>query len=114
MALTARDSEERALAMAMVIMGANTAGIAGAQIFREDDKPLYRRGFTINIAILAFGLSLAVIRTVDDYLRKRRHAQRLAFGADESSPGTPATPIEPAEDQPAPLTLANDRLATLR
>ncbi|WOO78341.1 putative transporter [Vanrija pseudolonga] len=72
MSLSARDSEERALAMAMVIMGANTAGIYGAQIFRSDDKPKYRRGFSINIAILAFGLLLAIIRYIDDRRLKKR------------------------------------------
>lgn len=75
MSLTARDTEERALAMAMVIMGANTAGIYGAQIFRSDDKPKYRRGFSIAIAILAFGLLLAVLRYLDS-LRQRRKAKK--------------------------------------
>ncbi|WRT70448.1 uncharacterized protein IL334_007446 [Kwoniella shivajii] len=72
MALTARDSEERALAMAMVIMGANTAGIYGAQIFRGDDSPRYRRGFSINIAVLALAVGLATIRYLDDIFRRRR------------------------------------------
>ncbi|KAF1347342.1 MFS general substrate transporter [Lizonia empirigonia] len=31
----------------MVIMGANIAGIYGAQIFREDDRPRYRRAFAV-------------------------------------------------------------------
>lgn len=51
--------------MAMVIMGANIAGIYGAQIFRSDDKPRYRRAFVIGIAVLAFGTVLAVVRKVD-------------------------------------------------
>ena len=75
MSLTARDTEERALAMAMVIMGANTAGIYGVQIFRPDDKPKYRRGFSIAIAILAFGPVLAVLRYLDS-LRQRRKAKK--------------------------------------
>lgn len=57
-------------------MGANTAGIYGAQLFRSDDSPLYRRAFSINIAILAFGLVLAVVRYVDD-VRRRRGGQPL-------------------------------------
>lgn len=77
MSLTARDTEERALAMAMVIMGANTAGIYGAQIFRSDDKPKYRRGFSIAIAILAFGLFLAILRYLDS-LRQKRKAKKAA------------------------------------
>lgn len=88
-------------------MGANTAGIAGAQIFREDDKPLYKRGFTINIAILGFGLSLAAIRTVDDYLRKRRHARTLALGSGSDSGSE--TPVPPAEDLPAPIEFNDNK-----
>lgn len=53
-------------------MGAKIAGIYGAQIFRADDRPRYRHGFSINIAVLAVGLSLAVVRFVDDRLLRRR------------------------------------------
>jgi hypothetical protein len=74
MSLTARDSEERALAMAMVIMGANTAGIYGAQIFRSEDKPKYRTAFGIGIGVLSVGVSLAIVRYVD-HLRTRRRAK---------------------------------------
>lgn len=53
-------------------MGANIAGIYGAQIFRQDDRPRYRRGFTINIGVLALGLALAAVRFLDamGYARK--------------------------------------------
>lgn len=56
-------------------MGANAAGIYGAQIFRSDDKPRYRRAFSIGIAVLAVGVTLAVIRYIDDTLRRRRKAK---------------------------------------
>ncbi|KAH6653356.1 hypothetical protein BKA67DRAFT_593295 [Truncatella angustata] len=49
-----------------VIMGANVAGIYGAQIFRSDDRPLYSRGFSIAISVLCVGLILAIIRWIDD------------------------------------------------
>lgn len=58
-------------------MGANIAGIYGAQIFRADDKPLYRRGFSIAIGVLTFGLAVAIVRYIDDRLRGRRNAGRL-------------------------------------
>jgi hypothetical protein len=58
-------------------MGANIAGIYGAQIFREDDSPRYRRGFSVNIAVLTVGLLMAVIRFVDDLLRRRRTARQI-------------------------------------
>lgn len=57
-------------------MGANIAGIYGAQIFRADDKPLYRRGFSIGIAVLSVGLFLSVVRYLDTWYRKRRAARR--------------------------------------
>lgn len=78
MSLTCDDSEERALAMALVIMGANIAGIYGAQIFREDDKPKYRRAFSVACAVLAFGIALAIFRFLDDFRRRRREARRAS------------------------------------
>lgn len=58
-------------------MGANIAGIYGAQIFRQDDRPRYRRGFSINIAVLAVGLLMAILRFVDDRLRRRRCVRQV-------------------------------------
>ncbi|KFA59954.1 hypothetical protein S40285_07956 [Stachybotrys chlorohalonatus IBT 40285] len=66
MSLACTDSEERALAMAMVIMGANIAGIYGAQIFRSEDSPRYRRGFSIGIGVLSLAVTLATARWIDD------------------------------------------------
>lgn len=71
-------------------MGANIAGIYGAQLFRQDDRPRYRRGFAINIAIVAFGLGLAVIRYIDDRRRKvrRRRSQALPVEHEDSDFGS--------------------------
>lgn len=100
-------------------MGANIAGIYGAQIFRQDDRPRYRRAFSINCAILAFGLSLALVRYVDDVLRRRRTIRRLSqtqsrrasiatLKETEGEKNLVAPP--PAEDQPGPILLgANGR-----
>uniref|UniRef100_A0A8H7KAL2 Major facilitator superfamily (MFS) profile domain-containing protein n=1 Tax=Bionectria ochroleuca TaxID=29856 RepID=A0A8H7KAL2_BIOOC len=72
MSLACRDSEERSLAMAMIIMSANIGAIYGAQIFQEDDKPLYRRAFAVNIGLLAFALLLAIVRFGHERYRSRR------------------------------------------
>ena len=64
-------------------MGANIAGIYGAQILRQDDRPKYRRGFSVNIGVLCFGLSLAVIGYIDD----RIHRRRASNMAQENSSG---------------------------
>lgn len=53
-------------------MGANIAGIYGAQIYRSDDAPLYRRGFAINIAVLSVGLALGTFRYLDDRVVRGR------------------------------------------
>lgn len=59
-------------------MSANIGGIYGAQLFQADDKPLYRRGYSINIGILAFALLLALIRQGDVTLSRRRKARSIA------------------------------------
>ena len=66
-------------------MGANIAGIYGAQIFRQDDSPLYRRGFGINIAVLAVGLALAIVRYTDDIIRRRRSRNQTILQAESAS-----------------------------
>ncbi|KAK3393916.1 major facilitator superfamily domain-containing protein [Podospora didyma] len=101
MSLACEDSEVRALAMAMVIMGANIAGIYGAQIFRSDDSPFYRRGFSVAIAVLAAGVVLAIARYVDDVVR--RHRRRRAAGAlqpaeSASDEGVDKAPLEKITD----------------
>lgn len=108
LSLSCEDSEERALAMAMVITGANTAGIYGAQIFREDDEPRYRRAFSVACAILAFGLSLAVFRFIDDVrhkVRQRTNQKPESVNSEEEG----ATTVMPSDDLPAPVVSDGDR-----
>ncbi|KZM26831.1 transmembrane transport [Ascochyta rabiei] len=111
MSLTCTDSEERALAMALVIMGANIAGIYGAQIFREDDKPRYRRAFAVACAILAVGLLVAVGRYIEDKIHRRRKARQIDDGS--SSDGDVPTFL-PSDDQPAPVVDGRSSLTTGR
>lgn len=66
-------------------MGANIAGIYGAQIFRSDDAPRYRRGFSINIGVLTLGLVLAAVRFVDDRWYRRRNADVSLSNSNDSS-----------------------------
>ncbi|KAL9565610.1 hypothetical protein ACKAV7_009792 [Fusarium commune] len=55
LAVNVRNPAERSITMALVVMMANSAGIAGGQIFQEHDKPLYRTGFTVILALAATG-----------------------------------------------------------
>lgn len=82
-------------------MGANIAGIYGAQIFRNDDRPRYRRGFAIACAVLATGLVLAIVRYIDGKIRNRRKAESLEDSSSED--GSKPAPVVPAEDIPAPI-----------
>lgn len=68
-------------------MGANIAGIYGAQIFRQEDRPFYRTGFTINCAVLSVGLSLAIVRYIDDVIRRRRNRNQLEAAESTSDDG---------------------------
>lgn len=93
-------------------MGANIAGIYGAQIFREDDRPRYRRGFGVNIAVLAVGLSLAVSRFLDDRILRRKKARAIR---DESGSEYNAhddgtlRKAPPSDVQPQPLAVEGRR-----
>ncbi|KAL4938276.1 hypothetical protein BDV06DRAFT_226164 [Aspergillus oleicola] len=94
LSLTCNDSEQRALAMAgwccglrSVIMNANIAGIYGAQIFRSDDRPLYRRGFSIALSVLTVGLALAILRFVDTLMLRRKKVQAVETESEEGERG---------------------------
>lgn len=92
-------------------MGANIAGIYGAQIFREDDKPRYRRGFSIDIAIIAFGLSLAVLRYLDDLRRRRRNGGQLVVETASEENNSNDDDIKPARQsdaQPPPVSIGGN------
>lgn len=86
--------------MSRVIMGANIAGIYGAQIFRSEDKPRYRRAFGICIGVLTLGLTLAVIRYIDERFRHRRNLNRTKSGSSsgESKSDLEKIPAAPPSD----------------
>ena len=113
LSLTCTDSEERALAMAMVIMGANIAGIYGAQIFRQDDRPRYRRAFSIACAVLAFGLILAIVRWGYDILTRRRNGGRRRsvgnVGSDSEQDFEKEAAAPPADGQPLPVVVGDGK-----
>lgn len=65
-----------------MVMAGNMAGIYGAQIFREEDDPLYRRGFNIGIGILATSCCLAIVRYIDSKFLIRRQKREEAANQD--------------------------------
>jgi hypothetical protein len=91
-------------------MNANIAGIYGAQIFRQDDRPLYRRGFSVAIAVLSVGLVLVIARWIDDLLRRRRKANQLETSASEQGSNDEADikAYRPSDVQPQPVLIGAD------
>ena len=78
-------------------MGANTAGIYGAQLYRSDDEPRYRRAFSVCIAVLSLGALLATIRKIDEIIARRRKQQQV-----EEPEHTPERQLSYAELKPGP------------
>ncbi|KAM0547309.1 hypothetical protein ACHAPJ_010444 [Fusarium lateritium] len=61
LAVNIRNPAERSITMALLIMTANAAGLAGAQIFQAHDAPLYRTGFTVILTLASIALVFAII-----------------------------------------------------
>ena len=87
-------------------MGANIAGIYGAQIFRADDRPLYRRGFSVAIAVLSVGLVLAIVRYIDDFIRRRKGTLVVASESGDSTKDFEEKAPRPSDVQPPPILIA--------
>lgn len=68
-----------------VITGANLAGVYGAQLYRIDDRPRYKRAFAVSLAVIAAGLAFAVVRLVDEKLVRGRKKREEDSTSDESS-----------------------------
>ncbi|KAL2833008.1 major facilitator superfamily domain-containing protein [Aspergillus cavernicola] len=68
LSVSCRKPQERSIAMAVLIMAANMAGIAGHQIFHTADSPRYLRGLTAICALAAASWSQAVILNLYYYI----------------------------------------------
>ncbi|KAJ5740047.1 hypothetical protein N7533_012831 [Penicillium manginii] len=67
-----RTPQERSVAMALVVMAANCAGISGSQIFRTADAPKYTHGLTAICALAGASWGLAAILGAQYYIRRRK------------------------------------------
>jgi hypothetical protein len=72
MALNTDTSGERSITMAVLIMSANTSGIVGSQIFQQEDRPLYRTGWSIILALATFALMMSVVANLQYRALNRR------------------------------------------
>lgn len=53
-------------------MSANLSGVCGAQIFRAEDAPLYRKGELAIVVLTATGWGITIFQGVQYYLSNRR------------------------------------------
>jgi len=53
-------------------MSANLSGVCGAQIFRAEDAPLYRKGILAILILTATGWGITIIQGVQYYLSNKR------------------------------------------
>jgi hypothetical protein len=67
-------------------MNVQLGGVIGANIYREDDKPLYRRGNSVLIGINLLAISLFVFAKVY-YILRNRSRERIwnAMSAEEKT-----------------------------
>lgn len=54
--------QQRSVAMAVFVMGANTAAAVGSQIMRASDAPSYPHGFTACVCLVSAGLLFAILQ----------------------------------------------------
>ncbi|KAL3489976.1 major facilitator superfamily domain-containing protein [Aspergillus germanicus] len=72
-----RSPQERSVAMALVVMAANCAGISGSQIFRTNDRPLYHRGLTAICILAGASWLLAFALNLQNFfLHRRRKSEK--------------------------------------
>ncbi|KAJ5540360.1 hypothetical protein N7513_008692 [Penicillium frequentans] len=79
-----RTPQERSVAMALVIMGANCAGISGSQIFRTEDAPKYLKGLTAICVLAGVSWVQAAVLGVQTYIGRKK----ATATDDESNPST--------------------------
>lgn len=81
-------------------MAINSALIAGAQIFRSDDRPLYHRGRTINVGVLSLGVACACTLSILYRMSNRRIIKEIGpqnqLGSNGEAPAEDTIAIEQA------------------
>ncbi|KAL5333996.1 major facilitator superfamily domain-containing protein [Aspergillus crustosus] len=70
-----KSPQERSIAMALVVMAANCAGISGSQIFRTDDRPLYHKGLTAICILAGASWILCLALNLQSYFNQKRKSK---------------------------------------
>lgn len=79
-----RDNKALCIGQALVVMGANLGGVAGQQLFRDDDAPRYARGF-LSIMCLYAATLVFVVGATFIYWRKNRNLVRTGTSSVEGA-----------------------------
>ncbi|KAI0108004.1 MFS general substrate transporter [Hypoxylon sp. NC0597] len=79
LSVNCRRPQERSVAMAMIIMGANSGGIAGSQVFRTQDAPLYQNAFTACLVLSAV-VTIEIIGQSAWYFISNKKLDKLGDG----------------------------------
>ena len=72
LSINSKTPQERSISLALWIMSANLSGVCGAQIFRAEDAPLYRKGVLAIVVLTATGWGITIFQGVQYYLSNRR------------------------------------------
>lgn len=79
-----RDNKALCIGQALVVMGANLGGLAGQQLFRDEDAPRYARGF-LSIMCLYAATLVFVVGATFIYWRKNRNLVRTGTSSVEGA-----------------------------
>ncbi|KAL9949020.1 hypothetical protein ACHAQF_006950 [Verticillium nonalfalfae] len=79
LALNAKTAGERSITMALHIMAANCSGIIGKQLFRSEDAPLYKTGFSVITGLSAAALVLSIVANVQYYFLNDRQLRKTGL-----------------------------------
>ncbi|KAL0931547.1 alternative sulfate transporter [Colletotrichum truncatum] len=77
--MNAKSAGERSITMAMLIMAANCSGIVGKQLFREEDAPKYRQGWTVITGLVTAAVACGIWANVQYYILNKRRLSRTGL-----------------------------------
>ncbi|KAH8598708.1 alternative sulfate transporter [Bisporella sp. PMI_857] len=78
LAANAKNPADRSIRMAMFIMSANASGIVGSQLFQAKDRPRYKTGWTVVVALISTAIVIAILNTISYWHANKKIERRRA------------------------------------